>query len=216
MPTRGEIAATFESIADEFDASRPRPWPETAAFEGRLPRNARVLDLGCGGGRNLAFLRERGHAAVGLDASPRLLALSAAKGLRGHVVRGDLVALPFRAAAFDGVLCVAVIHHLPSEEERLRSLREAVRVLRPGGLVVVGAWALEQDRFRAIYDEALQTGDPTVADVSVPWRRKDGSAVERFYHLFHASELERLVRASGLAVERAWREGDNHVVLARR
>lgn len=216
MPTRGEIAAAFDAIADEFDASRPRPWPETAAFEGRLPRRARVLDVGCGGGRNLAFLREQGHDAVGLDASLRLLALSAAKGLGSSVACGDAVALPFRAAAFDGVHAVAVIHHLPTEDERLRSLAEVVRVLRRGGLLLASAWALEQERFQEVHDEVLRTGRLAAADVSVPWRRKDGSAVDRFYHLFRAGELERLVRAAGLAVERAWREGDNHVVLARR
>ena len=216
MPTRGEIAATFDAIADEFDASRVKPWPETLTFESRLPRAARVLDLGCDGGRNLAFLRERGHTAVGLDASRALLARSVAKVGTGHILGGDAIRLPFRRGTFDAVLCVATVHHLPSPEERHQCMTEMVRVLRPGGLAILSAWALEQERFQAVHDEHLRERDAAVQDLFVPWRRSDGRVVQRFYHLFRAGELERLVQSGGLAVERAWREGDNHVVLGRR
>jgi len=216
VPTRGEIAATFDAIADEFDASRAKPWPETATFESRLPRSARVLDAGCGGGRNLLLLRDRGHRVVGLDASHRLLAFSAAKVGTGQLLRGDLVRVPFRRGSFDGVHCVAALHHLPTAEERLQGTSELARVLRVGGLAMLSVWALEQDRFAGVHDDLLRKGVAAVQDVLVPWRRADGSAVSRFYHLFRAGELERLAQSAGLAVERAWREGENHVVIARR
>ena len=203
VPTRREIAATFDEIADEFDASRQAPWPETVSFERELAPNSLVLDVGCGGGRNLAFLKGRGHRVVGLDVSPRLLKNSAAKVGRTSLVHGDAVALPFSPAKFGAVHSVAVVHHLPSEEERRESVREIARVLRPRGTALLSAWALEQDRFQS------QSG----ADRLVPWRQSDGRTVERFYHLFRAAELEALATPE-LAVVRAWREGDNHVLLA--
>lgn len=205
MPTRGEIAATFDAIAAEFDATRTRPWPETIAFESSLPIGSQVLDLGCGGGRNLTYLRGNGHTVVGLDASGGLLGIAAAKVGARALVRADAIALPFRSATFGGVHCVATVHHLPSEAERRQCLAEVARILRPNGLFLGSAWAHEQDRFR----------DGPV-DVSVPWRRSDGRVVPRFYHLFRSGELDGLARAVGLAVVRSWREGDNHVVLARR
>ncbi len=203
MPTRGEIAATFDAIAGEFAATRERPWPETTAFIGRLAAKSHVLDLGCGNGRNLVAIREAGHAVVGLDASRGLLEFAAKAGSR-HLVQGDAVALPFRGHAFDAVHAVAAIHHMPTPEDRRQFLSEASRVLRRGGVVLVSAWALEQPRFQ----------DSDAQDRFVPWRRPDGSAVPRFYHLFRAGELPSLATDSGLAVERGWREGGNHVILA--
>jgi len=205
VPSRGEIAATFDAIAAEFDATRTRPWPETIAFEAALPMDSRVLDLGCGGGRNIVYLRGNGHSVVGLDASQGLLRIAAANVGTSAVVRGDAVSLPFRDASFDGIHGVATIHHLPSEADRRQSMAEAARVLRPNGLLLASAWAHEQDRFRS-----------GPVDVSVPWRRADGRTVLRFYHLFRSGELAGLARAAGLIVVRSWREGDNHVVLARR
>lgn len=213
MPSRADIARTFDAIAAEFDATRTRPWPETFAFESELPRRGRVLDLGCGNGRNLLALRAEGHVVVGVDASSGLLARAAGRA-PGSIVRGDIVSPPFRTSSFDGVHCVAALHHLPSEDERRQALKEAARVLRPEGLLVVSVWALEQERFQAARGEPRRVGKPRTTEVFVPWRRSDGRVIQRFYHLFQEGELEGLVRRSGFAVRRVWREGDNHVALA--
>lgn len=50
-----------------------------------------------------------------------------------------------RSEAFDVCLCIAVLHHLSTTERRLEGLRELVRIVRPGGLVLVYVWALEQN-----------------------------------------------------------------------
>lgn len=51
----------------------------------------------------------------------------------------------YRSDAFDVSLCIAVLHHLSTAERRLAGLRELVRITRPGGLVLVYVWALEQE-----------------------------------------------------------------------
>ena len=50
----------------------------------------------------------------------------------------------FRSEAFDVCICIAVLHHLSTNERRLEGLRELIRIVRPGGLVLVYVWALEQ------------------------------------------------------------------------
>jgi SAM-dependent methyltransferase len=103
---------------------------------------ARLLDIGCGGGRDSMALRRCGFAVVGVDLVHGLVA-TAADGARESGI--DLpyavmnaVALGFADGRFDGVLMLAqVLACIPYRENRLRALREAHRVLRPGGRLVL-------------------------------------------------------------------------------
>src|SRR5258708_15288030 len=72
-----------------------------------------ALDAGCGTGRNLEELSERGPAA-GIDVSVRALTLARRRG-RGQLVCGSIEALPFRTDAFEGVLCPDVLYMVPDE-----------------------------------------------------------------------------------------------------
>jgi ubiquinone/menaquinone biosynthesis C-methylase UbiE len=98
----------------------------------------RVLDLGCGTG-GLTLLIKRLHPradVVGLDPDPRALARARRKADRAalsvQLDQGFGDALPYPDGAFDRVLSAFVLHHLAAEEKE-PTLREARRVLRPGG-----------------------------------------------------------------------------------
>lgn len=99
---------------------------------------ARVLDAGCGTGRNLVYLAACGLPVVGVDLDDERLAEARARfagqpGVRFE--RGDLGDLPFDDASFDVVLCNAVLHFAPSPDDAARWLDECWRVLAPGGLL---------------------------------------------------------------------------------
>ncbi len=100
------------------------------AFESKLPRSADVLDFGCGGGQDSAWLRDHGHRVVSMDASEGLA--REAKARFGIDVRvGDFMTLD-ATAAFDGVWAAASLHHaecaaLPDIFARIGA------ALRPGG-----------------------------------------------------------------------------------
>jgi ubiquinone/menaquinone biosynthesis C-methylase UbiE len=115
-----------------------------AAFKRRLVEQARmesgyhVLDLGCGTA-TLTILVKQAHPdaeVVGLDGDQRILDIARAKiakaGLAIALDRGMAYDLPYRDHSFDRVLCSLVIHHL-TRENKLRALREVMRVLKPGG-----------------------------------------------------------------------------------
>jgi SAM-dependent methyltransferase len=119
-----------------------------------LQGNEQLLDLGCGRGAVLIAAARRlpaGHA-VGADLwtrdqsgnSPEVtLANAAAAGVadRVEVQTADMTALPFPDGSFDVVTSALAIHNVRSHEGRLRAVDEAMRVLRPGGqLLIADPW----------------------------------------------------------------------------
>ncbi len=91
------------------------------------------LEIGCGEGTNLARLVRRG-AAIGIDRSIDKLRFAAGVVPAARLVAADALALPFGDGAFPGVLVRDLLHHVT---DRRQAAAEAVRVLAPGGTLVV-------------------------------------------------------------------------------
>ena len=92
-----------------------------------------ILDLGCGPGRDLKRLTDRGHVAVGLDGAARFVAM--AHEYSGcEVLHQDFLALDLPPVRFDGVFANAVLFHVPSRELP-RVLRELHATLKPRGVL---------------------------------------------------------------------------------
>lgn len=103
-----------------------------------LDRGARILELGCGSGRDAAHLVSLGHDVTATDGSPAMLEQAARlhpalQGRLRHLVFP--CAFPFADASFDAVLAVATLMHL-DEPAIAEVLREAARVLRGSGVLV--------------------------------------------------------------------------------
>ena len=98
-----------------------------------LPSDARLLDLGCGGGRDAGDLGQRGYRVVGVDRSSALLLAGRRRYQSLPLVRADLRYLPFQAMSFDGLWAAASLMHLPKPAAR-RILTDLYRLVRPGGL----------------------------------------------------------------------------------
>ncbi|MDZ7780744.1 MAG: class I SAM-dependent methyltransferase [Gemmatimonadota bacterium] len=110
-------------------------------LRGRLGPEMRVLDAGCGGGRNAAYLMRCGGEVFGVDSNReqidriQKLAAEVAPHLPAENFRvGDLADLPFPDGRFDAVICSAVLHFADDASAFEGMLAEMWRVLAPGGV----------------------------------------------------------------------------------
>ena len=107
----------------------------TMILQGMPPSGARVLEGGCGVGQYVVLLRERGYRAVGVDWGVDPLRAGRAWAPAAPLSAMDLRELGFRASAFDAYLSLGVVEHDPAGPGAI--LREAHRVLRPGGTLML-------------------------------------------------------------------------------
>jgi len=181
--SKASIRETYGRIASSYAASRTRPWPEVLEFVATLPPKSEILDIGCGHGRHAKPVAQAGYRVIGVDLCRSLLAIgkdaSATALARIEWVVGDASSLPIRSSTIDAALCVAVLHHLPTRDDRVAALTEVRRVLRPSGRAFISVWAKDNPYLRDVLGVRLED-----ADVEVPWHLPDGTAVPRFYHLF--------------------------------
>lgn len=129
------IAPTYDALNRILSAGIDRRWRARAVAEVRRAPRGPVLDL-CAGTMDLTAMLGGalpGERIVALDFSPRMLEAGRHKAPRAEVVVGDAMDLPFEAGAFAAVVCGFGVRNFA---DPARGAREALRVLRPGGLFV--------------------------------------------------------------------------------
>lgn len=143
-----------------------------------LPPGATVVDVGCGSGRDLLWLRQRAVTAIGIDKSPELAEL-ARRHSGCRVIVADFERFDFTTLPCDALLLVAALVHLP-HNRLLPCLKRILAGLKPGGMV---ALSLKQGR-------GLQQ-----------------SADGRIFFLWQQSDLTPTLHQAGLSVVSFARQG---------
>jgi SAM-dependent methyltransferase len=126
--------------------------PDAAALRARsyelIHGPGPVADVGCGSGRAVAELADRGVRAIGVDLSEQMVAVARRRWPHADIRVGDACALPFEDGELGGYRADKVLHNL---HEPGRAVAEAHRVLAPGGRAVLvgqdwGAFLIDSDR----------------------------------------------------------------------
>lgn len=98
----------------------------------------RILDIGCGDGRISLTVAGEGRVMIGLELARRRVERArekfAGEKQQGYFCQGDAEDLPFRAGVMDGIILTEVLEHVPDDN---KVLRELIRVLKPGGRVII-------------------------------------------------------------------------------
>jgi ubiquinone/menaquinone biosynthesis C-methylase UbiE len=150
-------AADYDHRA--FDSWIPlqRYWQRARfrVIRGMVDGSTRILDIGCGSSRIVQSLPQ----AVGLDMQLRKLRWLRARGRQ--LVQASLMDLPFPDGAFDCVICSEVIEHIAREEI---TLTDMVRVLAPGGVLVLGTpdygrwiWRALEGAYKKVFPQGYAT-----------------------------------------------------------
>jgi SAM-dependent methyltransferase len=157
---RAIVAAGYDALATEFGAwssavMDPAREQFFADFVERLPGGARILDVGCGSGLSWTGGLALRFAVTGIDIS-----LAQVEAARRNVpgatfLVGDVTAMEFDRAAFDGITALFSIGHLPALEHEAVFARLA-RWLRPGGLLLASLPAAEDAGWTGTWISGVQ------------------------------------------------------------
>jgi ubiquinone/menaquinone biosynthesis C-methylase UbiE len=128
----------YDKICEEYQADRHGfdHVKELEEFASLLPKNAKVLDVGCGAGVPVAkFLVDSGFEVVGVDFSENMLRLARKNMPQISFIRKDMTKLDFADNSFDGLTAFYSIIHVPREKHSLL-FKSFNRILKPNGIML--------------------------------------------------------------------------------
>jgi SAM-dependent methyltransferase len=177
------VSTGYDAIAEAY-RERYASSSVRAHWLGRLiallPKNSRVLDLGCGSGVPVAYeLATRGHQVVGIDRSSRQVSLARSNVPNAHFIHADMTFVEFAPRSFDAVVAFYSTTHVP-RDEHAGLLRRIASWLRPGGIFLASLGATE-----------------------APDWRGNWLGVEMFFSHHGAEVNEQLVRDAGFTIGEA-------------
>ncbi len=196
----------YERFAEPFSDSRSGPQPGYSRLLEYIPAGQPVvLDVGCGNGRFGRYLAERGITAqyTGVDFSDPLIDL--VKGFPGRFVTRDLSRPESLSGlgAFDFIVCLSTLQHIPGRDNRLRLLTEMRAHLQPGGYLVLANWQFmtsERQRQKIVpwSTVGLDASDVEAGDYLLSWQR-NGYGI-RYVAYLNAATIEDMANSAGLRI----------------
>ena len=146
------VKAGYDNIASEYEATRKHDSEDVRLLRQlveRLPKNATMLDAGCGSGYPVTQFLAQYFQVTGIDFALKQIRLAKSRLPNVKFICADIANLPIRANTFDVVCSYYAIIHLPRSEHQ-KVLEGFLNILRPGGLALLcmGAGDLPEDTSR--------------------------------------------------------------------
>jgi SAM-dependent methyltransferase len=222
------VENNYREISDDFNTTRNKYlWPEIFNLAEMVKDGDTVLDVGCGNGRLLNALKDKQITYLGVDNSQELVRLAeeqfkTIEKKANHYFRVgnilDLGRLP--QFNFDYVFCVAVLHHLPGENLQIDALRQLKNKVKDDGKIILTVWNLwRQKKYASLILKFwllkfIGKNKMDLGDILFDWKNTGGERVsQRYYHAFRWSELNKIVKKSGLKIEKRFRDKHNFYLI---
>jgi ubiquinone/menaquinone biosynthesis C-methylase UbiE len=170
----------------------------------------RVLDFGCGNGRLLELIGSKNIIYTGVDVSQKLINIAKGKYIEENVnflkINPSQNSLPFKDNYFNAVYSVAVFHHIPSKELRLKIAKEVYRITKPGGYIIVTVWNLWQPNYiKNIFNNYIKKltcrSKLDWNDCYITFKNNQGEVFSRYHHAYKKNDLQKLFIAAEFSIE---------------
>lgn len=180
-----KIASSYAKQIEDY-----APRLELEKFIKLLPKGGKIMDAGCGPGRDCAYFVKQGFDVIGIDLSEKLLEIARKRTTQAKFIKQDLRYLDFPDNSFDGIWANSSLHHL-DRNDISKVLEKFHRILKPQGILLV------------IVKEG--SGDKDVSESL-------SSGLPRHYVFYRFAELEDILTFSGFKILEtyAWREEDRY------
>ncbi len=205
----------YDRFAPSFSVTRGQVQPGVLRLSERFVKEAFILDVGCGNGTLARSLISQGFSGnyLGVDMSEGLL--TAAKRLTDETQNAEItfrwadLAVPdwpnqINRENYDWLVSFAVLHHIPGENLRQKTIANFRKLIKPDGRVAVSVWQWQNSarlRKRVLPWSAVGIDPEEVdeGDVLLDWRAGDIPGI-RYVHTFSDESLTKLAREAGFKV----------------
>ncbi len=197
----------WDAIAPSWNEYKKSTFPVLKNF--LKDKGGKILDLGCGSGRNCIELK-KDVIYYCVDFSNEMLKL-AKKNLKEKSIKGEFLyskssKISFDNEFFDFSLCYAMLHCLESKDERVATLKELFRTLKKGGEALITTWGRGSKRIKNRPESGY-----------VPWTLKEsGDKVERYNYIYEYDELKKEVESVGFDIVKMWEDYNINIVVRKK
>ena len=192
----------YDENYKKFSDTRFCLWDVVRDFGINFTSSSFVLDAGCGNGKNIKYFQNKCNM-IGIDKCENLVNICIEKGYQ--VTNEDVTNLSFQNNTFDFILSIAVIHHIETEEMRVNAIKELLRVLKPGGKLLITCWAFEADEYS-------KKKKFTIGDNMVKFNTKE---ILRYYYIYDKVGFNELCKKAHNNVDITWDRGNWNAIFSK-
>jgi ubiquinone/menaquinone biosynthesis C-methylase UbiE len=182
----------WDAIAEPWSNFRKNPPVEVQGF--LKNKKGKILDLGCGSGRNLE--RKKGVDFYGVDFSEQQLKFAEKKAeqekIKAIFFKSKCSNLPFKDNFFDSGIFIATLHCIENEEERKKAVQELYRVIKPQAKVMITVW--DKESMNLFKENQKKEG-------LVDWKNGE-TTYKRYYYFYDEIELKKLLESIGFKINK--------------
>jgi len=162
------VKEQYSLIASDFSKTRTKKWNCVNNFLSDITKTDKILELGCGNGKNIYDIKDQ---SIGVDICPEFCKICRDKGI--NVIESNILNVDFPEESFDYILCIAVIHHIKEEADKIKLLNIIKKILKTNGKALITGWTTQESMRNLVHgDNIIKFGKN-----------------ERYYYIFNQYEL---------------------------